>query len=195
MPNIKSAEKRVSVNNKKRLENKMVDSEVKNSIKKFNAAVAARDVKKAEELLSVTFSIIDSAVAKGIYHKNGGNNKKASISKKFSDLKTGKLPALEEKKKKKAKAVEAEVSAENAVAVKTAEKPKKAAKKEKEIEVVVKKQKPTKAEKADKKAEKPVVKEEKVKKEIKAAAKEKKSDDKAADKEKKAAAKKAKKEE
>ena len=60
MANIKSAKKRVLVNQTKALRNKMIKSGVK------EAAKAA--------LLSAT-SIIDKATSKGVYHKNTSSRK------------------------------------------------------------------------------------------------------------------------
>ena len=44
MPNIKSEEKRVLVSDKKRMQNRMILSEMKTAIKKFNTAISANDV-------------------------------------------------------------------------------------------------------------------------------------------------------
>ena len=49
MPNIKSAIKRVSVIEKKTLQNNMIKSAYKTAIKTFEAAVAEGDKTKAEE--------------------------------------------------------------------------------------------------------------------------------------------------
>ncbi len=86
MPNIKSAEKRVLVTEKKTLENKAVKSALKTQIKKFLAAVEAGDKEKAAALYSETVSAIDSAVTKGILHKNNAANKKAKLAKKLAAL-------------------------------------------------------------------------------------------------------------
>ena len=87
MPNIKSAKKRVLVIDKKTMENKMVISEVKTAIKKFNAAVANGNVAEAEALLPATVSLIDSAAAKGVIHKNNAANKKSALAKRLNAAK------------------------------------------------------------------------------------------------------------
>ena len=51
MPNIKSAEKRVSVTATKKLQNQMVRSQMQTAIKKFNAAISKGDVELAKQLL------------------------------------------------------------------------------------------------------------------------------------------------
>ena len=86
MPNIKSAEKRVLVTEKKTLENKAVKSALKTQIKKFLAAVDAGNKEQAAHLYPETVSAIDSAVTKGILHKNNAANKKAKLAKKLAAL-------------------------------------------------------------------------------------------------------------
>lgn len=86
MPNIKSAKKRVLVTEKKTRQNKAVKSALKTTIKKFLTAVNAGDKEAATALYPETVSAIDSAVSKGILHKNNANNKKAKLAKKLASL-------------------------------------------------------------------------------------------------------------
>lgn len=86
MPNIKSAEKRVLVTEKKTFENKAVKSALKTQIKKFLSAVEAGNKEQAAALYPETVSAIDSAVSKGILHKNNAANKKAKLAKKLAAL-------------------------------------------------------------------------------------------------------------
>ncbi len=86
MPNIKSAKKRVLVTEKKTAQNKAVKSALKTQIKKFIAAVNAGDKDTATALYPETVSAIDSAVTKGILHKNNAANKKAKLAKKLNAL-------------------------------------------------------------------------------------------------------------
>ena len=89
MPNIKSAEKRVSVTSAKKLQNQMVKSQMHTAIKKFNAAIAANDAELAEKLLAEAASKIDNAASKKVIHKNSANHKKAQIGKALHQLKSG----------------------------------------------------------------------------------------------------------
>ncbi|NLO83859.1 MAG: 30S ribosomal protein S20 [Clostridiales bacterium] len=82
MPNIKSAIKRVKVNEKKSLRNRMIKSKVKSAIKKFETEVAA-NAANAGEQYSVTTSAIDKAVNKGIMHKKTASRKKARLAKQL----------------------------------------------------------------------------------------------------------------
>ena len=86
MPNIKSAKKRVLVTEKKTEQNKAIKSALKTIIKKFLAAVTAGEKETATALYNETVSAIDSAVTKGILHKNTANNKKAKLAKKLASL-------------------------------------------------------------------------------------------------------------
>ena len=74
MPNIKSAKKRVIINEKKNLENRSAMSEVKTSLKKLNAAIDAGDKAAATELFNEVTKVLDSAVTKGIMHINTAAN-------------------------------------------------------------------------------------------------------------------------
>ena len=86
MPNIKSAKKRVLVTEKKTRQNRAIKSALKTQIKKFMAAVGEGDKEKATALYPDTVSAIDSAVTKGILHKNNANNKKAKLAKKLAAI-------------------------------------------------------------------------------------------------------------
>lgn len=89
MPNIKSAEKRVSVTATKKLQNQMIRSQMQTAIKKFNAAITNGDVALAKQLLPIASSKIDNAAVKHVIHKNAANRKKAQISKTLSQLERG----------------------------------------------------------------------------------------------------------
>ncbi len=86
MPNIKSAKKRVLVNEKKNMQNKMIVSEIRTAIKKFNASVVAADVASATTLLRATVSLIDSATSKGVYHKSYASRKQSQLYKALNTL-------------------------------------------------------------------------------------------------------------
>ena len=81
MTNIKSAKKRILVNDKKNLRNRSIKSALKTTVKKFNAAVAEGNKELAASMLPGVISAVDKAAAKGIMHKNAANRKKAELSK------------------------------------------------------------------------------------------------------------------
>ena len=80
MANIKSAKKRILVTETKTARNKAIRSEVKTSIKKVEAAVAAGDKAAAEAQLKVCTSELSKAAAKGIMHKNTASRKISRLS-------------------------------------------------------------------------------------------------------------------
>ena len=86
MANIKSAKKRVIVNRTKAERNKAIRSEVKTSIKKVEAAVAAKDLAAAQAALKVATATIESAFSKGVYHKNNAARKVSRVSKAVNSI-------------------------------------------------------------------------------------------------------------
>lgn len=86
MANIKSAKKRVIVNRTKAERNKAIRSEVKTSIKKVEAAVAAKDLAAAQAALKVAIATIESACSKGVYHKNNAARKVSRVSKAVNSI-------------------------------------------------------------------------------------------------------------
>lgn len=83
MPNIKSAKKRVLVNDKKTEQNKAIRSAVKTEIKKLENLIKENKLEEAKASLSTAFAVIDSACSKNILHANNAANKKAKLAKKL----------------------------------------------------------------------------------------------------------------
>ena len=86
MANIKSAKKRILVTETKTARNKAIRSEVKTSIKKVEAAVAANDKAAAQEALPVAIAEISKATSKGIFHKNTAARKVSRLTKAVNAL-------------------------------------------------------------------------------------------------------------
>ena len=86
MPNIKSAIKRVSVIEKKTLQNNMIKSEYKTAVKKFEEAVENKNVEEATKLLSLATKKIDQACTKGVIVKNTASRKKSNLAKKLNAM-------------------------------------------------------------------------------------------------------------
>ena len=86
MANIKSAKKRILVTETKAARNKAIRSEVKTSIKKVEAAVAANDKEAAKAALTTAISTIESACSKGVYHKNNAARKVSRVTKLVNAL-------------------------------------------------------------------------------------------------------------
>ena len=81
MPNIKSAKKRVKVIATKTLRNKAINSNLKTTIKKAEAAIDGSADDRAAAV-SLAMKKIDQAAAKGLLHKNTAARKKAHLAVK-----------------------------------------------------------------------------------------------------------------
>lgn len=86
MANIKSAKKRILVNQTKYERNKAAKSAVKTAIKKVEAAVAANDKAAADEALKAATKAITMAGSKGIYHKNNVARKVSRLTKSVNTI-------------------------------------------------------------------------------------------------------------
>ena len=86
MANIKSQKKRILTNEKRRLRNKAVKSELKTYVRKTREAVAAGDVETAEAPLRVATRKLDKAVSKGVIHKNQAANRKSKLAVQVAKL-------------------------------------------------------------------------------------------------------------
>ena len=83
MANIKSAKKRILVNETKAARNKAIKSKVKTAVKKVEAAVAAKTAKTA---LRAAIVEISKAGTKGVYHKKTVSRKISRLSKAVSSI-------------------------------------------------------------------------------------------------------------
>ena len=86
MANIKSAKKRILVNQKKAARNKSIKSAVKTSIKKVSAAISAGDKDAAAKALVDATRTIDKATTKGVYHKNTSSRKVSRLAKAVNGM-------------------------------------------------------------------------------------------------------------
>lgn len=81
MANIKSAMKRAKTNEISRLRNKMVKTNLKTTVKKFDLAVTEGNVEAAQEAYRLASKKIDMAVTKGVLHKNTAARKKSTLAR------------------------------------------------------------------------------------------------------------------
>lgn len=86
MPNIKSAKKRVELSKAANAANKAAKSELKTTIKKFDAAVAGGDRAQADAAYKTAVKSVDQAAKKGLLHKNTAARKKSSMAVKMNKL-------------------------------------------------------------------------------------------------------------
>ena len=82
MANIKSQIKRNLQNEKARLRNKSVRSELRTQIRQFREALAAGDKDAVAATLRAASRGLDKAVSKGVIHRNQAANKKSAMATK-----------------------------------------------------------------------------------------------------------------
>ncbi|MDD3360521.1 MAG: 30S ribosomal protein S20 [Hespellia sp.] len=86
MANIKSAKKRVLVNETKAMRNKAIKSKVKTVVKAVETAVANKDAAAAADALKVAIVEINKAGSKGIFHKNTVARKISRLTKAVNGI-------------------------------------------------------------------------------------------------------------
>lgn len=86
MPNIKSAKKRCLVTSTKTLQNKMIKSELKSSIKKFEKLCEAGEAEAAKVAYVDAVKKVEKAEKNNIIHKNNSNRKKSALTLKLNKL-------------------------------------------------------------------------------------------------------------
>jgi small subunit ribosomal protein S20 len=84
--NIKSQKKRILTNEKARLRNKAVKSELKTHVRKVREALAAGDKDAAATALKTAGRKLDKAASKGVIHANQAANRKSKLAKQVSAL-------------------------------------------------------------------------------------------------------------
>ena len=84
MANIKSAKKRVLVNQTKAARNKSRNSAMKTAIKKAHVAAETNAADK-EAVVRADIKKVDQACAKNLIHKNNAARKKSALSKLLAD--------------------------------------------------------------------------------------------------------------
>lgn len=86
MANIKSAKKRILVNETKAARNKAIKSKVKTAVKKVDAAIAEKNAEAAKTALKAAIVEITKAGTKGVYHKNTVSRKISRLSKAVDSI-------------------------------------------------------------------------------------------------------------
>lgn len=85
MPNIKSAIKRVKVNETKALKNTMRKSALRTSIKKAKASIANGEA-TVTQTCTDAIKAIDKAAAKNLIHKNTAARRKSQLAKALNGM-------------------------------------------------------------------------------------------------------------
>ncbi|MDQ1316959.1 MAG: small subunit ribosomal protein [Candidatus Poribacteria bacterium] len=88
MANLKSSQKRIRSNERKRVRNVAVRTNIKTEVKRVEQAIEQGNYEVAKKMLSEVSSTLDSASIKGIIKKNTGSRNKSRLAKKINDLQT-----------------------------------------------------------------------------------------------------------
>jgi small subunit ribosomal protein S20 len=87
MATSKSAEKRIEINERNRLQNRFYKSSVRTLIKNFfknleiyKTSKSLDEKEKLKKILSSVYSLIDKGTKKNVYHKNAAAKKKAKLA-------------------------------------------------------------------------------------------------------------------
>jgi small subunit ribosomal protein S20 len=78
--------KRNLTNEKRRLRNKAVKSELKTAVRSFREAADAGDAAAAQTALRSASRKLDKAVSKGVIHSNQAANRKSAMAKRAAAL-------------------------------------------------------------------------------------------------------------
>ena len=84
MANIKSQIKRNRTNERRRLRNKAVKSELKTAVRRFREAAESGDAATATTALRSASKLLDKAASKGVIHRNQAANRKSAMAKKVA---------------------------------------------------------------------------------------------------------------
>ena len=80
MANIKSQIKRIKTNEKARIRNRHVKSELKTYVRRVREAIASGDKAVAEAEMRKAGRKLDKAASKGVIHANQAANKKSAMA-------------------------------------------------------------------------------------------------------------------
>lgn len=93
MANIKSAEKRIQINERNRLRNKSYKSAVKTLMKKCLTQISNYEKNRNPEVrqevsesINAAYSKIDKAVKRGVIHRNHGARKKSQLARALNKV-------------------------------------------------------------------------------------------------------------
>jgi small subunit ribosomal protein S20 len=84
--NIKSNIKRIGTNEKARIRNVAVRSELRTHVRRVREAIAAGDKNGAEIAFKLASVKLDKAASKGVIHENQAANRKSALAKQVAAL-------------------------------------------------------------------------------------------------------------
>jgi small subunit ribosomal protein S20 len=84
MPRRRTSLKRTRADKKKHLRNLKIKQQLKKTLKKFQALLAAKNINEAKILLGKVFSQLDKAAKKNIIHPRTSDRKKSRLAKRLA---------------------------------------------------------------------------------------------------------------
>ena len=84
MPRRKTSLKRNRADKKRHLRNLKIKQELKKTVKKFQALLAAKNINEAKTALGKVFSQLDKAAKKRIIHPRTASRRKSRLMKRLS---------------------------------------------------------------------------------------------------------------
>ncbi|MEJ7761300.1 MAG: 30S ribosomal protein S20 [Thermomicrobiales bacterium] len=88
MAHSKSAQKRIRVSERRRIENRPYRSMARTFVKKAEIAIRGGDVEAAEVATRQAISTLDRVRSKGVIHRNNAARRKSRLMAKFNALRT-----------------------------------------------------------------------------------------------------------
>ncbi len=85
MPNVKSAEKRMRQNVRRRGNNRSRRTEMRTEIKRFRQLLSDKKFDDARDVLKEVYSVIDQTAQKGVIHSNTAARYKSRLSKHLNE--------------------------------------------------------------------------------------------------------------
>ena len=93
MANIKSAQKRILVTERNRLQNRFYKSSVRtftkqflNALETYKSSQSSEDKLKAQKLLGSVYSLLDKGTKRNVFHKNTAARKKSKLALQFKEI-------------------------------------------------------------------------------------------------------------
>lgn len=86
MPQRRSGIKELRKNRTNRMHNLDIKTDLKKTIKKYNASIDSKNIEEAKETLKTVYKKIDKASKRNILPKNTAARRKSTFSKKLTKL-------------------------------------------------------------------------------------------------------------
>ena len=84
MPNTKSAEKQMRVQERRRLRNKSVKSATRTYVKRAEVEITSGQAQASDDVIREALGALDRAASKGVIHPNNAARRKSRLMKKLN---------------------------------------------------------------------------------------------------------------